>query len=133
MEYVPWVELPHRIPQKAITTRGDQMPKSEPINLQPGQNPNRNGVDLVPEKPTKKFDEQTIQKTPGAVGGEARIRNTRIPVWSLIQLQRIGSSDTEIKSAFEEPLTDSDLSAAREYYKNNKQEIDEAIECNEAD
>ncbi len=74
-----------------------------------------------------------IQKTPGVVGGEARIRNTRIPVWSLVQLKKFGAGDTEIKIAFEEHLSDDDLSASWEYYKNHKREIDEAIEYNEAD
>jgi uncharacterized protein (DUF433 family) len=74
-----------------------------------------------------------INKTPGTVGGEARIRNTRIPVWSLVQLRNLGMSETEIKSSFEEPLSDADLSAAWGYYLSRKKEIDEAIGLNEAE
>ncbi|MCU0542788.1 MAG: DUF433 domain-containing protein [Oscillatoriaceae cyanobacterium Prado104] len=35
-----------------------------------------------------------IQKTPGVMGGEACIRQTRIPVWLLVSYRRQGASDT---------------------------------------
>jgi hypothetical protein len=37
-----------------------------------------------------------INKTPKVVGGAARIRNTRIPVWSLFQSHQMGASDLKI-------------------------------------
>ena len=93
-----------------------------------------NGVDILPPvEIVKEAHRVQIRKSAGVVGGEARIRDTRIPVWSLVQLQQQGAGDGEIKVAFEEQLSDGDLSAAWDYYKNNKQEIDDAIECNEAD
>ncbi|NEO64576.1 MAG: DUF433 domain-containing protein, partial [Moorea sp. SIO4G2] len=33
-----------------------------------------------------------IEKTPGVCGGDARIANTRIPVWVLVQARNLGSS-----------------------------------------
>jgi uncharacterized protein (DUF433 family) len=75
-----------------------------------------------------------IQKTPGVIGGDACIRNTRISVWLLVQLRdELGMSDADIKNYFDPPLSDADLSAAWSYFKNNKREIDEAILRNEAE
>lgn len=37
-----------------------------------------------------------IQKTPGVMGGEACIGQTRIPVWLLISYRRQGASDAHI-------------------------------------
>ncbi|MEM9266804.1 MAG: DUF433 domain-containing protein [Cyanobacteria bacterium P01_F01_bin.13] len=34
-----------------------------------------------------KLHARTIQKRPGVCGGYARIRNTRIPVWTLVSFQ----------------------------------------------
>ncbi|HEY2910724.1 MAG TPA: DUF433 domain-containing protein [Gemmataceae bacterium] len=92
--------------------------------------PEREGI-RWPLKPLA--NASPIQKTPGVVGGEARIGNSRIPVWNVIQLQRHGLSDREIRVYFEKPLTEVDLEAARSYYEENRQEIDKAIRDNEAD
>jgi type III restriction enzyme len=34
-----------------------------------------------------------ITTTQGICGGNARIRNTRIPVWTLVSLHNLGASD----------------------------------------
>lgn len=34
-----------------------------------------------------------IEKTPGVMGGDACIRQTRIPVWLLVSLRQQGASD----------------------------------------
>ncbi|HEV3440881.1 MAG TPA: DUF433 domain-containing protein [Gemmata sp.] len=75
-----------------------------------------------------------IQHSPGVVGGAAKIRQTRIPVWLLVQLrEELEMKDVDIKNYFEPPLTDADLAAAWKYYDDNKKEIDDAIERNEAE
>lgn len=76
--------------------------------------------------------EPLIQKTPDVVGGEARIRNTRIPVWSLVHLRKLGMKDREIRGNYTIPLTADDLKAAWDYYERNRAEIDRAIQENEA-
>lgn len=73
-----------------------------------------------------------INKTPKVVGGEARIRNTRIPVWSLFQSRQMGASDLEILEAHPE-LTQTDLINAWVYAETFPDEIDRAILANEAD
>lgn len=76
--------------------------------------------------------ENLIRKTPGVVGGEARIRDTRIPAWTVVQLMRRGMPDDEIVGYFGVPLTEADLEAVVTYYAQNKAEIDQAIQENEA-
>ena len=37
-----------------------------------------------------------IHKTPGICGGAARIRDTRIPVWTIIAYQQQGATEVEL-------------------------------------
>ena len=71
-----------------------------------------------------------INKTPKVVGGAARIRNTRIPVWILFQSQQMGASDLEILEAYPD-LTQTDLDNAWFYAKTFPTEIEQAISANE--
>ena len=74
-------------------------------------------------QPTQK---KLIQKTPGICGGNARIRDTRIPVWTLVSFQKQNASDEELLRNYP-ALTKEDLIAAWSYYKENTQEIDQVI------
>jgi uncharacterized protein (DUF433 family) len=76
--------------------------------------------------------EALIQKTPGVCGGEACIRQTRIMVWLLVALKRVGSTDAELLANYP-TLTQRDLDAAWEYQRLNADEINEAIRLNERD
>ncbi|MEI3649070.1 MAG: DUF433 domain-containing protein [Dolichospermum lemmermannii FEM_B0920] len=67
-----------------------------------------------------------IQQTPGICGGHARIQNTRIPVWILVSFQQQGANDTELLQNYPS-LTPEDLTAAWDYYKQYRSEIDLAI------
>jgi uncharacterized protein (DUF433 family) len=73
-----------------------------------------------------------INKTPKVVGGAARIRNTRIPVWSLFQSHKMGVSDLEILEAHPE-LTQVDINNAWFYAETFPSEIEQAISANEED
>jgi uncharacterized protein (DUF433 family) len=42
------------------------------------------------------LDMSRIEKTPGIVGGDARIAGTRIPVWVLENYRRLGLSEARI-------------------------------------
>jgi uncharacterized protein (DUF433 family) len=65
--------------------------------------------------------EQIIQKNPGVVGGAAKIRQTRIPVWLLVQLRdQLKMNDADIKNYFEPPLTDADLLSWFSVNRNNR-------------
>ncbi len=75
---------------------------------------------------------QMISRTLGVVGGDACIRDTRIPVWTLVQLKKLGRSDRDLVLDFP-GLTDSDLEAAWDYYRGHTVEIDQAIAAEEAE
>ena len=49
-----------------------------------------------------------IRKTPGVVGGDARVRETRIPVWTLVELKKQGRTEAQLLSDFP-GLTQNDL------------------------
>lgn len=67
-----------------------------------------------------------VQKTSGICGGHARIRNTRIPVWTLLSFRQQGADDAELLQNYPS-LTPQDLLAAWDYYEQHRSEIDRAI------
>lgn len=75
---------------------------------------------------------KTVQKTPGVCGGHARVRNTRIPVWTLVSLAKQGMGEDELLKDFP-GLTRFDLLAAQSYYQANKVEIDILITSHHSD
>ena len=76
-------------------------------------------------------DRSWIQKSPEVCGGDACIRTTRIPVWSVIAALRLGVSENQLRAYFTTPLTDADIQAALTYHEQHASEIDEAIVENE--
>ena len=72
-----------------------------------------------------------IQKTPTICGGDACIRDTRIPVWSVIQAHQLGASADDLLSYFVTPLSPDDVQAAFTYYKDHVEEIDDEIRLNQ--
>ena len=73
-----------------------------------------------------------IVKTPGICGGDARIENTRIPVWGLVRSKELVKDDEKLLEAYPN-LTMEDLTNAWNYYHNNYREIDSCIAENEKD
>ena len=69
---------------------------------------------------------QIIQKASGVCGDHARIRNTRIPVWTLVSLRQQGATEQELLHNFPH-LALNDLTAVWGYYYNHKSEIDSII------
>ncbi len=53
-----------------------------------------------------------VSKEPGRCGGEACVRETRIPVWGLVNLRRLGATDDELLRAYPS-LAPADLEAAK--------------------
>ncbi len=72
-----------------------------------------------------------ISRRPDRCGGDACIRETRVPVWAVENYRRLGAEDARILEAYPS-LTPSDLEAAWEYVSANRDEIDRAIRANEA-
>ena len=73
-----------------------------------------------------------IKKTPDVCGGAACVRDTRIPVWTLVRLRQLGRNDRQLLMDFA-GLTPGDLIAAWDYYDRNIQEIENAIAIEEDD
>jgi uncharacterized protein (DUF433 family) len=73
-----------------------------------------------------------IRKTPGVCGGAACVRDTRIMVWLLVDLQRQGASQQEILEGYPS-LTADDLAAAWEYDRLHAEEINQEIANQEKD
>jgi len=72
-----------------------------------------------------------IQKTPNVCGGDACIRDTRIPVWSVVRAHQLGAKADELRTYFVTPLTAADVEAALTYYADNTDEIETEIRQNE--
>ena len=71
-----------------------------------------------------------IEKTEGICGGSARIKKTRIPVWSLENARRIGVTEAELLQNFPN-LTARDLANAWSYVRFHQEEIEREIIENE--
>lgn len=71
-----------------------------------------------------------IESTPGVCGDAARILRTRIPVWTLEQARRLGSSEADLLRAYPS-LRAEDLANAWAYVRAHRMEIDEEIRANE--
>jgi len=71
-----------------------------------------------------------ISRKPDCCGGDACVRDLRIPVWVLVNYRRLGLSDSGILQAYP-LLTAADLEAAKEYAAANPEEIEQAIRKNE--
>jgi uncharacterized protein (DUF433 family) len=83
---------------------------------------------LTAEERTLLFERlgsKPIQVTVGVCGGQPRIRNTRIPVWTLVAFRKQGADDEELLRNYP-TLTPSDLSAAWAYYEQHREEGDRA-------
>ncbi|MEG4209623.1 DUF433 domain-containing protein [Microcoleus sp. S13_B4] len=73
-----------------------------------------------------------IQKTPGVCGGDACIRQTRIPIWVLVNARRLGISEAELLEDYP-TLRAADLANAWVYAEAYSDEIETAIQDNEED
>ena len=71
-----------------------------------------------------------INSMPGVAGGDPCIGHTRIPVWSIIQMRKLGGSDSDILNAYP-GLSAKDLVNATDYYETHREEIERQIIENE--
>lgn len=71
-----------------------------------------------------------IESIPGVCGGDPCVANTRIPVWLLEQLRRIGMTESEILANYP-TLRAVDLVNAWAYVDEHSEEIERQIRENE--
>jgi uncharacterized protein (DUF433 family) len=91
---------------------------------------------LLPDRQTHRlsFSSPTwtgIEKAPSICGGDARIANTRIPVWVIVQARNLGNTEAEILANYPS-LNTTDLANAWTYATANPVEIAQAIQEHEA-
>ncbi len=72
-----------------------------------------------------------IERTPGVCGGDARIANTRIPIWVLVEARTSGYSDADLLLSYP-ALSAIDLVNAWSYAEAFSEDIKSAIQRNEA-
>ena len=75
---------------------------------------------------------QGIEKTPGVVGGNARIAGTRISVWGLVESRRLGATDAQLLEDYPH-LSATDLKNAWAYAEAFPDEIEPIIKLNDID
>jgi uncharacterized protein (DUF433 family) len=71
-----------------------------------------------------------IESSPQVCGGEPRIAGTRIPIWTLEQARRLGTSEADLLRDFP-GLRAADLVNAWTYVAAHRAEIEEQIRANE--
>lgn len=71
-----------------------------------------------------------ISKRPNFCGGDACIRDTRIPVWGVVRDRQLGATDEVILECYPS-LTPADLEAAFAYAAAHAEEIETSIRENE--
>lgn len=84
----------------------------------------------VPLETPADLQHSLIVKTPDVCGGAACMIRTRIPVWVLEQMRRLGVPEAEILQSFP-ALKAVDLVQAWSYANQHREEIDAAIRLNE--
>jgi uncharacterized protein (DUF433 family) len=72
-----------------------------------------------------------IDSSPEVCGGDPCIVRTRIPVWLLVQLRKLGASEADLLQSYPS-LRAEDLANAWAYYRVHRDEIEEQIVDNEA-
>ena len=71
-----------------------------------------------------------IDSNPAVCGGEPCIVRTRIPVWLLVQMHRLGMNEAELLRNYPTLRADG-LANARAYARQHREEIERQIVDNE--
>ena len=72
-----------------------------------------------------------VSRKPGRCGGDACVRETRVPVWALVERRRDGRTDEQILGDLP-GLTSEDLAVAWTYAEDHTVEIERSLWQNEA-
>lgn len=72
-----------------------------------------------------------VKVSAGVMGGDACIRDTRIPVWLVVRCKQLGFSDERILSNYPE-LTAADLIVAWDFYAAHAEQVEAERRSHEA-
>lgn len=67
-----------------------------------------------------------VPQPPEIVNGEARIANTQVAIWELVNAQDLGCNDRDLLQMYPQ-LTESDLATAWDYAESHPEEIAQAL------
>ena len=70
--------------------------------------------------------DRAVESTEGVCGGYARLRGTRIPIWTLVSFKSQGASHEELLRNYP-TLTLKKLQLAWDYYDRHRAEVDRVI------
>ena len=70
--------------------------------------------------------DRAVESTEGVCGGYARLRGTRIPIWTLVSFKNQGASHEELLRNYP-TLTLKKLQLAWDYYDRHREEVDNVI------
>jgi uncharacterized protein (DUF433 family) len=76
------------------------------------------------------LQERAVEVTKGVCGGYARLKGTRIPIWTLVSLRHQGADEVELLRNYP-TLTPERLQVAWDYYDRHRGETDQIIASHE--
>ena len=82
--------------------------------------------------PNQTLENTLIKQTPNVNGGAACVRDTRIAVWTLMQLMKLGRTEAQLLEDFPS-LTVADIDAVWAYYRAHPAEIESEITAQDHD
>ena len=80
---------------------------------------------------TRRTSYKHIERIPGVVGGDPKIKGTRVPVWIIVNYRRMNGTLAGITDAYPQ-VSDEAAEEALAYYEANREEIDRMSGENEA-
>jgi type III restriction enzyme len=72
-----------------------------------------------------------IDQVPGVVGGDPKIKGTRVPIWAVVAYWRLYGTVSGVLAAYPH-ISREAVEEALAYYESHRKDIDRAIEENEA-
>ena len=76
--------------------------------------------------------DRSVESTEGVCGGYARLRGTRIPIWTLVSFKNQGASHEELLRNYP-TLTLKKLQISWDYYDRHREEVDNVIASHHED
>ena len=121
---------PSEVQELARRLLGDELRDVQATNMSASTDTPLSIVWAIVRSALQRSIGEGIDSNPEICGGEPRIVRTRIPVWTLVQLHRLGVSDADILKSYP-TLRAEDLVHAWVYATWRRAEIDEQIRQHE--
>lgn len=80
-------------------------------------------AETVRREAARRGDASFVRRTPGVCGGRACVRDTRVPIWVVVQMVRLGRAEVDLLTDLP-TLVEADLDAVWSYYRTHPTEIE---------